>query len=115
MTAAAAAPHVSHAQAAQPASKPVVFSEPTFAGASAPTADSQPNLSESGWRNEISSIEVQVGTWDFFTDENFGGESMRLAAGPYPMLVPEWSKRIGSSMFVQPGAARGMMLWVRDP
>ena len=80
-----------------------IFAEPNFAGASAPTGDGQPNLSQTGWLNEISSIQVQAGTWDFFTEENFGGESMRLSAGPYPILAPEWSKRIGSFMCVQPG------------
>ncbi len=81
-----------------------IFSEPNFTGLSAPSGDSQPDLSQAGWRNEISSLQVQAGTWDFFSEENFGGESMRLSAGPYPMLAPEWSKRIGSFMCVQPGA-----------
>jgi len=80
-----------------------IFSDPNFAGTSAPTGDSQPALSQTGWRNEISSIQVQAGTWDFFTEENFGGEQMRLPAGPYPLLAPEWSKKIGSFMCVQPG------------
>ena len=81
-----------------------IFSEPNFAGLSAPTKDNQPELSQTGWRNEISSIKVQAGTWDFFTGEDFGGESMRLSAGTFPMLAPEWSKRIVSFMCVQPGA-----------
>jgi hypothetical protein len=81
-----------------------IFAEPDFSGVSAPTGESQPDLSQTGWRNEISSIQVQAGTWDFFSEENFGGESMRLPAGPYPILAPEWSKRIGSFMCVQPGA-----------
>src|SRR5215831_13784809 len=81
-----------------------IFSEPNFGGLSAPTGDSQPNLSQTGWRDEIASIQVQAGTWDFFSDENFGGETIRLAAGPYPTLAPEWSKHIGSFMCVQPGA-----------
>ncbi len=81
-----------------------IFSEPNFSGLSAPTGDGQPNLSQAGWRNEIASIQVQAGTWDFFSEENFGGESMRLPAGPYPTLPPEWNKRIGSFMCVQPGA-----------
>jgi Beta/Gamma crystallin len=81
-----------------------IFADPNFNGISAPTGDSQPNLSQAGWQNEISSIQVQAGTWDFFSEENFGGESIRLPAGPYPMLAPEWSKRIGSFMCVQPGA-----------
>jgi hypothetical protein len=81
-----------------------IFSEPNFSGLSAPTGDSQPDLSQAGWRNEISSLQVQAGTWEFFSEDNFGGESLRLSAGPYPMLAPEWSKRIGSFMCVQPGA-----------
>jgi len=80
-----------------------IYAEPEFGGLSAPTSDSQPALSETGWKNEISSIQVQAGTWDFFSAENFGGESIRLTAGSYPMLAPEWSKRIGSFMCVEPG------------
>jgi len=83
-----------------------IYSEPNFAGNSAPTGDSQPNLSEAGWRNEISSIVVGAGTWDFFSDENFSGESIRLPPGTYPTLSAEWSRRIGSFMCVQPGPPR---------
>jgi hypothetical protein len=79
-----------------------IYSDPNFAGESAPTGDSQPALSESGWRNEISSIVVSAGIWDFFSDENFAGESMRLPPGTYPTLPAEWTKRIGSFMCVQP-------------
>jgi len=81
-----------------------IYSEPNFAGNSAPTGDSQPVLSQTGWRNEVSSIVVGAGTWDFFSEENFGGESMRLPPGTYPTLPAEWTKRIGSFMCVQPGA-----------
>src|SRR5579871_6404921 len=66
-----------------------IYSEPNFDGNSAPTGDSQPILSQTGWRNEIASIVVRAGTWDFFADENFGGESLRLAPGTYPTLAPE--------------------------
>jgi hypothetical protein len=83
-----------------------IYSEPNFAGNSAPTGDGQPTLSETGWRNEISSIVVGAGTWDFFSGENFGGESMRLTPGTYPTLSAEWTKRIGSFMCVQPGPPR---------
>jgi len=83
-----------------------IYSEPNFTGNSAPTGDGQPNLSQSGWRNEISSIVVGAGTWDFFSDENFGGESLRLPPGTYPTLSAEWTKHIGSFMCVQPGSPR---------
>jgi Beta/Gamma crystallin len=80
-----------------------IYSEPNFHGNSAPTGDSQPVLSPSGWRNEIASVVVRAGTWDFFADENYGGESLRLGPGTYPMLAPEWTRRIGSFMCVEPG------------
>jgi hypothetical protein len=83
-----------------------IYSEPNFGGNSAPTGDIKPSLSETGWRNEISSIVVGAGTWDFFADENFAGESMRLSPGTYPTLSAEWTKRIGSFMCVQPGSPR---------
>jgi hypothetical protein len=81
-----------------------IFADPNFGGLSAPTSDNQPVLSQTGWQNEISSIQIQSGTWDFFSGENFGGESMRLTSGQYPALAPEWTKRIGSFMCVAPGA-----------
>jgi hypothetical protein len=80
-----------------------IFSDPNFAGTSAPTGDNQPNLSESGWQSEISSIQVQSGTWDFFTDDDYGGNTMRLTAGTYPALTPDWNKKINSFMCVEPG------------
>jgi hypothetical protein len=80
-----------------------IFSEPNFGGNSAPTGDSQPILSSTGWRNEIASVVVAAGTWDFFADENFGGESLRLTPGTYPRLPPEWTQHIGSFMCVEPG------------
>jgi hypothetical protein len=80
-----------------------IYSEQNFGGNSAPTGDSQPILSSTGWRNEIASIVVAAGTWDFFADENFGGESLRLGPGTYPHLAPEWARHIGSFMCVEPG------------
>jgi hypothetical protein len=81
-----------------------IYENPNFAGLAAPTSDNQPVLSETGWKDEISSIEVQSGTWDFYSAENFSGESVRMAAGSYPMLAAEWNKRIGSFMCVEPGS-----------
>jgi hypothetical protein len=80
-----------------------IYSAPNFDGNSAPTGDSQPILSQTGWRNEIASIVVRAGTWDFFADENFGGESLRLTPGTYPTLPPEWTRHIGSFICAEPG------------
>jgi hypothetical protein len=81
-----------------------VFSDPNFAGTDVTTGDEQPTLSQSGWQNQIASIQVKNGTWDFFSDENFAGQTMRLEPGPYQDLGPEWTKKIGSFQCVQPGS-----------
>jgi len=81
----------------------MIFAQPNFTGTSAPTGDNQPDLSQSGWQDAISSIQVQSGTWEFFSAGEFGGDSMRLAPGTYPTLPPEWTKKINSFMCVEPG------------
>jgi hypothetical protein len=81
-----------------------IFADPNFAGAAAPTVENQALLGEAGWLNEISSVQVQSGVWEFYADENFGGVSMRLQPGDYPNLAPEWTKHIGSFQCVEPTA-----------
>jgi hypothetical protein len=83
------------------ACKLTIFAEPQFAGPNSPATEDQPRLAEVGWKDQISSVKVENGTWDFFTGDQFTGESMRLAPGPYPQLTPEWNKHIGSFMCVQ--------------
>jgi hypothetical protein len=78
-----------------------IYAEPGLAGTNAPSSTDQPRLEEVGWKDQIASVKVDVGTWDFFTGDDFTGESMRLAPGPYPQLTPEWTKHIGSFMCVQ--------------
>ena len=80
----------------------LIYSEANFKGISAPADENQPNLSEDGWQNEIASIEIKSGTWDFYSDEDYAGEMMRLSAGVYPTLDPKWSKNIGSFMCSAP-------------
>jgi hypothetical protein len=80
-----------------------IFADPKFAGLNAQSDVDQPKLVDAGWKNEISSIQVKAGTWDFFSEDDYAGENMRLAPGPYPDLGPEWTKRIGSFMCVQGG------------
>ncbi|MBO0752069.1 MAG: beta/gamma crystallin family protein [Bradyrhizobiaceae bacterium] len=84
-----------------------IFADPDFGGVSEPTGESQPQLTQAGWKDQISSIRVEAGTWDFFSDENYGGETLHLPAGSYPMLAPEWNKKIGSFMCVEPGPPGG--------
>jgi hypothetical protein len=80
----------------------LIYSETNFKGLSAPVDGDQPGLSEDGWQNEIASVQIKSGTWDFYSDEDYAGEMMRLSAGSYPTLDPKWSKHIGSFMCSAP-------------
>lgn len=79
-----------------------IYSEPGFAGTNATSADEQPRLAELGWGNQVASVKVLAGTWDFFTEPDFTGEVTRFAPGDYPDLGPEWSRKAASFMCVQP-------------
>ena len=80
----------------------LIYSETNFKGLSAPSEENQSSLSEDGWQNEIASVQIKSGTWDFYSDEDYAGEMMRLSAGSYPTLDPKWSKHIGSFMCSAP-------------
>ena len=79
-----------------------IYSEPNFGGVNATASEEQGRLAENGWQNQIASVKVAAGTWDLFSDQEFTGETMRLKPGDYPNLGPEWTKKAGSFMCVQP-------------
>jgi hypothetical protein len=80
-----------------------VYSEPNLTGQAFETADNQPRLDQNRWQNQITSVIVKGGTWDFFPDLEYRGGPpvLRLAPGSYPALEPQWIKRIGSFMCVR--------------
>lgn len=78
-----------------------IFAEPGLTGLSAEVEDEEAQLSEAGWAKEIASIEIVSGTWEFFTEENFGGDMMRLGPGKYERLDPAWVRQISSFMCVE--------------
>jgi hypothetical protein len=80
----------------------LIYSETNFKGLSAPVDENQSSLSQDGWQNEIASVQIKSGTWDFYSDEDYAGEMMRLSAGSYPTLDPKWNKHIGSFMCFAP-------------
>jgi hypothetical protein len=82
-----------------------IYAEPGLKGQSETTSDDQPELAEAGWKNEIASIEVRAGTWDFFTDDNYAGATMRLAPGSYNELGADWVDKIGSFTCTRPDSS----------
>jgi hypothetical protein len=78
-----------------------VYSDPNLTGQAFETADNQPRLDLNRWQNQTASVIVKSGTWDFYPELEFRGQPLRLAAGSYPILEPQWTKRIGSFMCVR--------------
>lgn len=83
-----------------------IYELPEFKGLSAANQEDRPTLDEEGWKNEISSVEIRSGTWDFFTEDNYRGETMRLKPGRYTALNAVFSQRIGSLMCNRTVASR---------
>jgi hypothetical protein len=93
-------------QAAAAGCNIAIYSEPSFGGVSSETAEDQPQLGQVGWGGEIASIVIRTGTWDFFSEEEFTGDTVRLAAGAYSVLPGDWAKRIYSFMCADPAATQ---------
>lgn len=77
------------------------YSDPEFQGSEFETSESYPALEY--WNDQIASLRVKAGTWDFFSDENYGGDVLRLEVGDYPDLGEQWSYQISSFLCAIPG------------
>jgi hypothetical protein len=55
------------------------------------------------WNDQISSIKVIWGVWEFYRDIHYGGESMRLSRGNYAYVGDHWNDQISSFRCVHPG------------
>ena len=75
-----------------------IYADANFAGQATTTVENQPRLGDVGWKGEIASVQVKGGTWDFFSDDDYGGQTMRLPPGEYTQLGPQWTKQISSFM-----------------
>jgi hypothetical protein len=84
---------------AGPGCELVVYPEPNFSDPSWAVNADQPELGD--WDKRIESVRVVSGTWDFFTEKNFGGETIRLSKGEHADLGPDWKDQISSLMCTQ--------------
>jgi Beta/Gamma crystallin len=75
-----------------------IYADANFAGQATSTVENQPRLGDVGWKGEIASVQVKGGTWDFFSGDDYGGQTMRLSPGEYGQLGPQWTKHISSFM-----------------
>jgi hypothetical protein len=75
-----------------------IYADANFAGQATATVENQPRLGDVGWKGEIASVRVKGGTWDFFSDDDYGGQTMRLPPGEYAQFGSPWTKQISSFM-----------------
>ncbi|MGA8398462.1 MAG: beta/gamma crystallin-related protein [Stellaceae bacterium] len=48
------------------------------------------------WNDQISSIRVLSGFWEFYWDADYRGEVLRLGPGSYPYVGDHWNDQISS-------------------
>jgi len=87
-----------------------IYSQVAFTGMSSDVAADQPRLSEYGWNKQISSLDLRSGTWDFYSEPDYGGQVVRLPPGRYENLEG-WDKLISSFMCTQVNDSRD---WVKS-
>jgi hypothetical protein len=73
----------------------VVYWDANFRGESFHTSG---DLSYVGdhWNDQISSIRVISGLWEFYWDADYRGEVLRLGPGEYPYVGDHWNDQISS-------------------
>jgi hypothetical protein len=73
----------------------VVYWDANFGGES---MRSQGDISYVGnhWNDQISSIRVLSGFWEFYWDADYRGEVLRLGPGNYPYVGDHWNDQISS-------------------
>jgi len=73
----------------------IVYWDANFRGQSWRTQHDQTYVGDH-WNDQISSIRVLSGYWEFFWDINYGGERMRLGPGDYAFVGNHWNDQISS-------------------
>ncbi len=54
------------------------------------------------WNDQISSIQVMSGVWEFYWDADYQGEVMRRGPGSYAYVGDHWNDQISSFRCVRP-------------
>lgn len=80
-----------------------IFVDANFSGAASGALDQDYPYISDFWNDQISSIKVYAGTWEFFEHADFQGRSFQLSPGEYPWVTDEWNDMISSFKQVEPG------------
>ena len=87
------------------AAEVTVFKQPQFTGDKLTLRRDTNDLSGAGFQDQISSVVVHSGRWQFCSRPDFNGECVTLGPGEYPQLAKNINHRIESAREVSPYAA----------
>jgi hypothetical protein len=85
-----------------------IFTDANFSGTTSGNIDSEFASIGDFWNDQISSIKVYSGTWEFFEHTNFQGRSFRLEPGEYASVPNGWNDAISSFKRAQGSTPGGM-------
>jgi uncharacterized protein YkwD len=80
-----------------------IFVDSNFSGTTSGALDQDYSYVGDFWNDQISSIKVYSGTWEFFEHANFQGRSFRLTPGEYSWVTNEWNDLVSSFKQVEQG------------
>ncbi|HLY95941.1 MAG TPA: beta/gamma crystallin-related protein, partial [Sideroxyarcus sp.] len=79
------------------AAEVTVFKQPEFTGDKLTLRRDTNNLSGAGFQDQISSVVVHSGRWQFCSQPDFNGDCVTLGPGEYPQLARSMNHRIESA------------------
>ena len=78
-----------------------VFWDIDYGGDSWTVTDDTPWVGDH-WNDQISSVKVIAGVWDFYWDARYEGESFRTGPGAYRYVGDHWNDQLSSFRCVHP-------------
>ena len=84
------------AAGAASAAEMTVYKQPNFSGNALTLRGEEASLSNRGFQDQISSVQVRSGRWEVCTQPNFQGDCMTLTPGRYASLDQRLNHRIES-------------------
>ncbi|MEH2147603.1 CAP domain-containing protein [Nostoc sp.] len=85
-----------------------IFTDANFSGKTSGNIDQEFASLGDVWNDQISSIKVYAGTWEFFEHTNFQGRSFRLTPGECASVPNDWNDIISSFRQVEVSTPGGM-------
>jgi Beta/Gamma crystallin len=76
--------------------KVTVYQGANFNGSSAIIDDDNISYVGDAWNDQVSSIKIEQGVWEFFSEANYKGDTVVVGPGSYNVIDPYLNDRISS-------------------